>query len=91
MEQERNTYIDVLRAVSILLVLVGHCIQYGCGMEYMAWGTFLYNPVFIFIYSFHMPLFMFISGYLFAFSVKKKKWHELLIGKAKQILIPLFC
>ena len=89
MKKERNLYIDVLKAFSILLVVLGHCIQYGAGKEYTADGAFFANPVFLFIYSFHMPLFMLISGYLFAFSCKNKTWFKLLVAKAKQILIPL--
>ena len=37
-----------------------------------------------------MPLFMLISGYLFAYSFKHKQSRELLVTKCKQILIPLF-
>ena len=91
MSKERNLYLDVLRAVSIILVLVGHSIQYGSGSEYLKWGVFLYNPVFIFIYSFHMPLLMLISGYLFAYSCKNKTNKELIIAKCKQLLVPLIC
>ena len=91
MKKERNSYLDILKGISILLVITGHSIQYGSGMEYLSWGSFLYNPVFIFIYSFHMPLFMLISGYLFSYSCRNKTCKELLLAKAKQILIPLFC
>ena len=91
MEKERNLYLDVLKAVSVILVVFGHSIQYGSGMEYLSWGYCLYNPVFSFIYSFHMPLFMLISGYLFYFSSKNKTAKELIVSKSKQILIPLFC
>ena len=38
-----------------------------------------------------MPLFMLISGYLFAFSCKKKTTKELLVSKFKQLIVPLFC
>ena len=91
MSKERNLYLDVLRAICIIFVVIGHSIQYGSGEEFLIWGMCFYNPVFIFIYSFHMPLFMLISGYLFAFSCKSKSAKELLIAKAKQILLPLFC
>lgn len=91
MEKERNLYLDVLKAVSIVLVVFGHAIQYGSGIEYLSWGSCLYNPVFSLIYSFHMPLFMLISGYLFYFSSKNKTEKELIVSKAKQILIPLVC
>lgn len=74
-----------------MLVLFGHSIQYGSGIEYLTSGLCLYNPVFKFIYSFHMPLFMLISGFLFSFSCKNKTAKELLFAKFKQLIIPLFC
>ncbi len=88
--KERNIYLDLLKAINIILVVLGHCIQYGSGKDY-ALGTFFENPVFMFIYSFHMPLFMLISGYLFAFSLKSKDWKELLYIKFKQLIVPLAC
>ena len=61
--QNRIVYIDALRGFAILLVIVGHLIQfnYSSGIE---------NPIFNIIYSFHMPLFFFISGYVHSFSKK---------------------
>lgn len=91
MTKERNIFLDVLKAISIILVVVGHCIQYGSGMEYLTYGGFFYNPTYKFIYSFHMPLFMLISGYLFSCSSKNKTVKELIIKKVKQLIIPLFC
>ena len=70
----RNKFVDVLKATAIFLVVMGHCIQYGSGNDYYVECTFFENSLFKFIYSFHMPLFMLISGYLFAFSLKKRTW-----------------
>ncbi len=89
MSKERSVYFDIIKAVNIILVVLAHCIQYGSGEAYSS-KAFFNNPVFMFIYSFHMPLFMLISGYLFAFSVKNKKWNELIFIKFKQLIIPLF-
>lgn len=47
--QNREIWIDVLKGVGILLVLLGHC----------------NTPFDKYIYGFHMPLFFLISGYLF--------------------------
>lgn len=52
----RELNIDALRGVAILLVVVGHVIQYKNFVEYND------NIVFRAIYSFHMPLFFLISG-----------------------------
>lgn len=88
MRKERNLYIDIIKAVNIILVIVGHCIQYGSGKEFLQ-GLFFENPIFIFIYSFHMSLFMLISGYLFSDSLESKRWNEVLLIKFKQLIIPL--
>lgn len=52
---ERIGYIDSLRGFAILLVVVGHLIQFN-------YSSFLESRLFNIIYSFHMPLFFFISG-----------------------------
>ena len=51
----RLIYLDALRGFAILLVVVGHLIQYN-------YQSALDDPIFNAIYSFHMPLFFFISG-----------------------------
>ncbi|WP_036908882.1 acyltransferase family protein [Xylanibacter ruminicola] len=51
----RLLYIDALRGFAILLVVMGHLIQYNANEWYS-------HPIFNLIYSFHMPLFFFISG-----------------------------
>ena len=86
----RSRYLDMLKAVNILLVLFGHCIQFGSGYNYYNEGFYFMNPAFTFIYSFHMPLFMLISGYLFGFSLKKKNWTAVIKDKIYQLIIPLF-
>lgn len=48
-------FLDSLRGFAILLVVVGHLIQFN-------YDDALMNPIFNIIYSFHMPLFFFLSG-----------------------------
>ena len=48
----------------IILVIIGHSIQYGSGSNFIEKQMFFNNYLFKFIYSFHMPLFIMISGYL---------------------------
>lgn len=69
-EKKKNTFIDCLKGIAILLVLVGHCVQYGSGAAFLESSAYWNNIVMKVIYSFHMPLFIAISGYLFWFSVK---------------------
>ena len=57
-KQARIKYWDLLKGIAIFLVVWGHTIQYGG-----SGSIFFDNKAFIFIYSFHMPLFLLISGY----------------------------
>jgi fucose 4-O-acetylase-like acetyltransferase len=54
---QRNNSIDALKAFTITLVVIGHVIQYSK-------IDFDKDILFKYIYSFHMPLFIFISGYV---------------------------
>ncbi len=69
--QTRYLHIDFLKSTAILLMILGHCIQYGTGEGPDYWGDSLFSFFpFRLIYSFHMPLFAAISGYLTWFSVQ---------------------
>ncbi len=80
-----RTYINVVRGFAIFLMLWGHCIQY-CSI-----GTFDFfeNIVFKGIYSFHMPLLMMISGFLYFYSAEKRSLSELLIHRTQALLQPI--
>lgn len=86
---KRDAYLDIVKGIAIFAVVFGHCIQFGSGAEFLN-GHFFYNDVFFrFIYSWHMPLFMLVSGYLFSFSVKRHDWLSLLKSRFKQLLMPM--
>ena len=34
-DKKRNPYLDIIKAILILLVLIGHSIQYGSGENYL--------------------------------------------------------
>ena len=80
----RDTTIDLLRGLAILVVYLGHSILYHpIEMEVMyPWCHHLATS----IISFNMPLFFILSGYLFAKSRKRVK--EQYEGKVKRLLIP---
>ena len=82
--KERDRYIDFIKGIAILLVLWGHCIQYGTCSD-----AFFENPLFKFIYSFHMPLFMLISGYLFAISVERHTLWETISKRLLSMGVPI--
>lgn len=69
----RKSYIDVMKGLGIILVLFGH-----------RWPR---ESILIYIYSFHMPMFFLISGYLFKTS-KYNDYKSLIVSKSKFLLIP---
>lgn len=69
---KRNESIDFLKGIAIFSVVLAHC-----------W--LVDREIFHFIYSFHMPLFFCISGYLFS---AKKKYSAFVFGKIKNLIIP---
>lgn len=76
---KRNVLIDILKGIAIFLVVIGHSIQYNTVSSQN-------NIIFKFIYSFHLPLFMFLSGYL-AFKIKDFNF-KLILKKFKGLVIP---
>lgn len=65
---ERITFIDSLKGFLILLVIVGHI-----GYANYPDTTIVYDV----IYSFHMPLFVFVSGFLMNSITPTKLLHKL--------------
>lgn len=78
----REKHIDIIKGIAIFLVLWGHCIQSIAGDE-----GFFSNWVIRIIYSFHMPLFMVMSGYLFQ-RTSQKDFLTILKGKLIALGIP---
>ena len=81
----RSVNIDLLRFIAIVFVVVGHSIQYGSGSNY----SYYDNLLFRIIYSFHMPLFTIISGYLFYNSINKYKTKTLIGKRLLSLGIPI--
>ena len=77
----RQPAFDALKLFAIFLVLWGHAIHYGQSDHT---GT---NLVYRTIYSFHMPLFMMVSGY-FAASSLRAPVGKFLWRKFRQLLLP---
>ncbi|SHL55682.1 acyltransferase family protein [Fibrobacter sp. UWEL] len=68
--KSRNPTFDVLKGIGIIFVILGHTPQYG-SIRHL-------------IFSFHMPLFFFISGYL----MKERSIGEECVSSAKGLLLP---
>ena len=77
--------IDFVRGICIFLMFYGHCIQHAS----LGYISYFDNRVFRFIYSFHMPLFMIISGWCFSYSFFKRSLVDLLVHRIKSLIIPI--
>jgi fucose 4-O-acetylase-like acetyltransferase len=91
MMEKRINEITVAQSIAITLVVYGHCMPRATNNpEWLVWQE-------SFIYSFHMPLFMFISGYLFIFSSVGKPllsgriYLAYVLKKAQRLLMPYLC
>jgi fucose 4-O-acetylase-like acetyltransferase len=83
--EHKNLTVSTARGLAILLVVYGHILQ----RSMMVQGQdFFLNPVFKLIYTFHMPLFFFISGYLIAFTLSRRNIADALKMRFKSLFIP---
>lgn len=83
-QTNRNEFIDFVKGISILFVLWGHCIQYFSVLSF----DFFEDNTFKVIYSFHMPLFMLLSGYV-SYWGSNRKLHDTILKRIKGIGVPL--
>lgn len=82
----RIKYIDYIRSFAIMLVVMGHVIQYILHPE-----SYMTNSIWQFIYSFHMPLFMVLSGYTIGIlNNKNASIFSIIRKRAQQLLVPFF-
>lgn len=76
----RLEYMDAAKALAIVTVMLGHAVEYVSTSDY-------HHPLWAFIYSFHMPLFMIISGF-FASSSLRLPLGRMLLKKGLQLVLP---
>ena len=75
MSNKRNIVIDIMKAIGIFLVVLGHTVPYDSAIRR-------------YIYIFHLPLFFVVSGYLYNSVSSKKPWEY--IGKKLYSFFKLF-
>ncbi len=79
----RIVYLDIAKALCIILVVIGHYCPAGCPEWWVAFHDF--------IYTFHMPLFMFASGFVYIATKKDgQQYGNFVIKKIKRLMIPYF-
>lgn len=76
-------WIDIAKGIGIVLVVLGHTI-----VPQVRENTFA-GFLWIFIYNFHMPLFFFLSGFLFEKGLAHyKSKGKFILGKLKFLMVP---
>lgn len=88
---DRQFCIDATKAIAIVLMVFGHALQYGSGGYFLDNSLFFQDLIFKGIYSFHMPLFAVVSGYLFFKSVQKRTTINTIKSRVLGLLVPIFC
>lgn len=88
MENKRVHYIDIARGIGIILVVLAHVIQ---NVQYY---STISGYIERYIYSFHMPLFFVISGFLLFSHFKKRNFQidmkQELVNRSISLLRPYF-
>ena len=78
--KRRLQIIDIMQGIAMLWVIIGHHL-----LPFMssAYASFHY-----YIYSFHMPLFISISGFLIAYSYKDTGYSRYIYKRLKKFFVP---
>lgn len=88
-KKERFIDIDCLKGLTIILVVIGHIVarDYPIGDS---WFYYIKHS----IYAFHMPLFIFLSGWVFYYtcpqSTNFKQSIQYIFQRAYRLLVPFF-
>lgn len=73
LKAQRSRKWDILKFVLIFLVVLGH------GVDYFTGTSEIMRSLFMFIYTFHIPVFIFVSG-LFAKNTVNQKRYDKMLG-----------
>ena len=77
---QRLISFDIAKAICIILVVIGHYVP--------DYSPEWYVGVHDVIYTFHMPLFMFASGFIYMATKKNVSYRDFLWKKVKRLMIP---
>lgn len=87
--EARYNWLDVAKGIAILLIVYGH-VSRGFLDSGLIAGTTLLRQIDGIIYSFHVPLFFFVSGLLFKKLNYVGEMGQLIAKKFKRLVIPYF-
>ncbi len=86
MQQSRSEWIDIAKAIGIFLVVIAHTYR-GIVDSGAKFPPFL-SLIDSIIYTFHMPLFFFISGIFFVKSIEKRSLQQFFVSKLDTVAYP---
>lgn len=88
-EKKKIDWLAVLQGFSMLLVVIGHVSLTNLPGDP---NTPIATGIERIIYTFHMPLFIFISGWLFYYTCidREKSYRDMIVSKSKRLVIPFF-
>ena len=85
MNDEKTEWVDYAKGIGIILVVFGHVIR---GLEAAGMKVPYFTQIDTLIYSFHMPLFFFISGMFFLHSFDRRGPKGLVFSKIDTLIYP---
>jgi len=85
--ENRSLWVDYSKAIGLLLVVYGH-VAHGVKKAGYEMNASLYELMDSVIYSFHMPLFFFLSGLHFFSSKQKMGANKMMVSKVDTIIYP---
>lgn len=89
MQDNRDSSIDFVKGILAMLVVLGHCMLFGFSDSILHLINVENKFIFRLIYSFHMPLFMIISGYFTNIVLKKYRIKKIIKKRIVQLIGPL--
>lgn len=81
---KREISLDYIKGILILLVVYGHCLYWFDGNQYSS--NYFVAKI---IYTFHMPFFIFLSGYFFSNKINNNIYSTIIV-RFKRLIIPHF-
>ena len=87
--RDRVDWIDAAKGFTMLLVIIGHCVDGYLKAQMFPSHTKELQCVFDFLYSFHMPLFFILSGFLYYYSYNNCSFEKIK-SKASELIILYF-
>lgn len=82
-KRPRLVTVDIMQGLAMLLVVIGHHL-----LDFMPDG---YGRFHSWLYIFHMPYFIFLSGFLIAYSYKGEQYVKYIYRRFRKFFIPYHC